>query len=266
MADDDPVQPDSGQGGDATGTPYQEYLDRIPEEVRGEVEPVFKEWDANYTRRSQEFADYKRGWEPFEQLGVNQRDPAAVQWAMQFVDALDDPNAIKSWYEQYAQERGLQPAAPAPADGEQEWIDPATTALVEQQLAAQLGPLARQVEEMSAWRSAQEQQRAETQALSEIKTQMDDLKAKHPDEFNADMVEKFVAPYIESDPEHAVQRAFSDWQTMRNQLEKDFLQSKANTPAAAESGGTAAAAPDGISTLKEAAAAAMEQLRANRTT
>lgn len=263
MADDDPVQPEPGQGGDATGTPYQEYLDRIPEEVRGEVEPVFKDWDANFTRRSQEFADYKRGWEPFEQLGVNQRDPAAVQWAMQFVDALEDPGAIKTWYEQYAQERGLTPAA---AQDESEYIDPATQALVEQQLQAQLAPLARQLEEVSAWRSAQEQQAAEQQALSDIKTQMADLKAKHPDEFNADMVEKFVAPYIESDPEHAVQRAFTDWQTMRNQLEKDFLQSKADTPAAAEGGGTPAAAPDGIKSLKEAAEAAMEQLRANRTT
>lgn len=258
----DPVQPEDGQGGEGGDAPYAEYLNRIPEEVRSEVEPVFRDWDSNTTRRFQEAAEYKRGWEPFEELGVNQRDPQEVQWAMQFVDALQNPSAIKEWFDGYAKENGLTPAQEAQL--EQEYVDPSVQALVEQQLQAQLGPVASQLAEMSQWRQNQEQQAREAQAMSQIKTEIDDLKAKHPDEFNEQMVEKLLPQYIESDPQHAVQRAFSDWQAIRSQIEKDTMQGKANAPAAAVSGGSADGAPEPISTLKQAAEAAMEQLRAGR--
>lgn len=260
---DDGVQPDEGQGAAGGDTPYAEYLDRIPEDARAEAEAAFKQWDADTTKKFQDHASYRKDWEPFEALGVNQRDPAEVEWAMQFVDALQNPQTIKEWYDQYAQERGLTTNDGSGED--EQYVDPSTQSFLERQLQAQLGPVASQLAELAQWREAQEQSRREAEAMSQIRSEIDSLKTRHPDEFNESMVEKLLPQYIESDPQHAVQRAFEDWQAIRNQIEKDALSGKADQPAGAVSGGSADGSPEPIRTLQQAAEAAMQQLRAGRT-
>lgn len=257
----DPAQP-SGQGGNGD-TPYAEYLNRIPEEVRSEVEPVFRDWDSNTTRRFQEAADYKRGWEPFEQLGVNTREPSEVEWAMQFVDALQNPQAIRDWYGEYAKDHGLSPAQNGEQQ-EEEFSDPSMQALIERTLQAQLGPVSSQLAEISNWREAREVEAREAQALTQIRSEMNDLKAKHPDDFNESMVEKLLPQYIESDPANAVSRAFADWQAIQAQVQTDWTQGKADQPGGAVSGGSADGSAEPISTLKQASDAALAQLRAGR--
>jgi hypothetical protein len=263
--DDEVVQPPEGQGDQSNSSPYAEYLDRLPEEVRGDVEPVFRDWDAQTTRKFQDAAEYRKQWEPLEQTGVSQRDPAEVQWAMQFVDALQNPSAIKEWFDEYAQQNGL--TAKEQQQLEQEYVDPTVESLVEQRLAAQLGPVANQLQELTEWRQAQEFGRAEAQAMAQIRTVVDELKAKHGDEFNEQMVEKLLPQYIQSDPQHAVERAFADWQQMLADVQKQTLQSKVDQPAGAESGGSAVGSPEPPvkgEALKMAAAQALEQLRANK--
>lgn len=262
----DPAQPD-GQGGTGGDAPYQAYLDRIPEEARGAAEEAFRDFDANTTRKFQDAADYRKQWEPLEATGVSQRDPAEVQWAMQFVDALSDPTAIQTWFTNYAKENGLTKAEQT--EIEQEYIDPSVQSLVEQRLEASLGPVAKQLQEMAQWRTDQEQQAREAQAMSEIRSEIDELKAKHGDEFDESLVEKLLPQYIDTDPTHAVARAFGDSQAIRSQIEKATLQGKADQPAAPTSGGSATGTPDPPpkgDALKHAAAQALEQLRANRVT
>jgi hypothetical protein len=263
MADnDDYAQPSEGQGEAGGDAPYAEYLNRIPEEARSEAEAAFKQWDSDTTRKFQDAAEYRRGWEPFEQLGVNQRDPAEIEWALQFVDALQNPTTIKDWYSQYAQEHGIAPEEPG---ADPEYVDPSMQSAFERMLQSQLGPVASQLAEMSQWRETQDQQYREAQAMAQIRSELDDLQSKHGADFNEAMVEKLLPQYIESDPQHAVQRAWDDWQAIRNQIETDAISGKANQPAGAVSGGTADGSPPEIHTLKDAAAAAMEQLRAGRT-
>jgi hypothetical protein len=263
MADSaDPVQPDQGQGDEANGggTPYDELLSRIPEEVRGQVEPVLRDWDANTTRRFQELAEKGRGWEPYEKLGVNQRDPEVLEWAMQFVDTLQNPAAIKEWYGNYARENGITVAQ---AEQEiNEYVDPSVTELVQQQT----GPLAQQLAELAQWRDAQERQAAEDQAMSQIRSEIDSLKSQHGDAFNEQAVEKLLPQYIESDPQNAVKLAFADWQAIQSQVQKDWTAEKASQPAGAVTGsgsGTPDPPPKGEA-LKYAAQQALEQLRAGR--
>src|ERR1035437_2050559 len=141
--DDEVVQPPEGQGDQSNSSPYAEYLDRLPEEVRGDVEPVFRDWDAQTTRKFQDAAEYRKQWEALEQTGVSQRDPAEVQWAMQFVDVLHNRSVIKEWFDEYAQQNGL--TAKEQQQLEQEYVDPTVESLVEQRLAAQLGPVANQL-------------------------------------------------------------------------------------------------------------------------
>lgn len=267
----EPVQPDEGQGGAGTAdAPYAEWLNRIPEEVRGDVEPVFKEWDANVTRRFQEASEYRKNWEPFEKVGVNKHDPAAVEWALQFYNAAQsNPQDIKEWYERYATENGLQAksevAAPEPALDE--FAGLYDTPNIEQILKQQLSPLQEQLQQLASWRENQERQAREQEALRMIEGQIADFRKKDPDAFagpGEQAIEKFIANYIETDPQHAVERAFNDWQTIRNQLEKETLQAKVNQPPPAESGGVPDGAPEQIRTLADANRVALERIRQSR--
>jgi hypothetical protein len=259
----DSVQPDEGQGHAA---PYQEYLDRIPEETRGQVEPIFKEWDANTTRRFQEASEYRKTWEPYEKLGVSSQDPDAVAWALQFYNAqAENPRAIQEWYEQYAAQNNLTPqqvqeAVQQPAAQDWEYVDPSVQVL-EDRLKQQLEPLTKQMEQLNSWREQQEQNYREQEALRMIEGQMADLKSKHPDVFNEAAVEKLIANYVETDPQHAVQRAFDDWQAIVSQIQRDTLQSKANSPSTPLQGGSLDGHAEPIRTLKEASRIALEQLR-----
>lgn len=270
----DVIQPeDAGQGdGGTSDTPYAEYLDRIPEEVRGQVEPVFKDWDSNVTRRFQEAAEYRKQWEPYEQTGINQISPDEAQWLLQFREARDaNPQAVKEWYEQYAEQNGLtqqeakqlQDQTQQQADQYGGWEDP-TAQQLKQQLEQQLGPIQQRLEAFAQWQEQQEFHVREEEANRYIRSQLDELKEKHPDEFNEEMVERLSAQYIESDPRNAVPRGFADWQKIRNQIQKDTLQSKVNQPAAAESGGTADAVPEEFKTLADANKAALARLREAR--
>lgn len=258
----DPVQPE-GQGDAGTGTPYDEYLSRIPEEVRDDVEPVFKDWDANVTRRFQDAAEYKKGWEPYEQAGVQQHSPEAIEWALQFYQAAqNDPQSIQQWFDAYAKERGLTPAQAAEQIQQQDefgQFDPSQQ--FEEQLKQRLSPVEQQLQEFAQWREQQDMNTRITQAKQYIDGQMAELEEKHGTEFNREAVEMFVPNFIESDPEHAVPRAYEAYQSMRNQIEKSALQGKVDAPSPAEGGGVPDGSPEALHTFKQAEAVAAEFLR-----
>ena len=274
MADQEPdaVQPE-GQGGDGQGAaPYQEYLERFPEEVRGDAEAVFKEWDANTTRRFQEAAEHQKAWEPYQEIGVRDIPPEEVQWLVQFRDAaLNNPQAVQEWYSAFAEQNGLTPQEAAQLqqqqqDGQQQVDDFFATddQAVARLLDERLGPLQQQVEQFNQWREQQDYQVRVAEAERFVEGQIEELKAQHPDEFDRELVEKLVGQYVDSDPEHAVQRAFDDSLKIIGQIESRALKGKAGQPAPAESGGVAVSAPEEVKTLQQAAEIAVERLRAGR--
>lgn len=271
MAVDDPVQPPEGQGGESqeNSAPWAEYLDRITdEEARGVAEEGFKAFDANTTRKFMEAAEYRKQWEPLEALGVNQRDPAEIEWALQVADAAtQSPADFQKWVNgEYAQANGLTPQEQQQLENETEYIDPAVQSL-QQRLEAQ----AQEIQELSGWRSTQEQQAAEQAASAQIESQLSELETKHPDEYDREKIDMLLPKYIygpDADPSNAVEKAFKDWQGIRAQIEKATLQGKVDTPPGAESGGSANGTEDPPPRgeyMKWAQAKALEQLRgANR--
>ncbi len=259
----DPAQPVEGQG-ETGDSPWASYLERFPEEVRDEAASAFREMEANTTRKFEQQAEYRKGWEPFEQLGVKDRDPAAVEWALQVADAAqNDPAAFQQWFEQtYAPANGLTPAQQL----DQEFEDPTAKELRE--LKAQFGQVTGQLGELSEWRSSQEQQRAQAEQMQGIEAELTALEKKHPDEYNRTMIEMFVDRQLKENPSpqdgpQVVRAAFADWQKARNDLEKDFLQSKADVPAPAEHGGNVNSAGEVDNSLKTAGIRALEQMRAH---
>jgi hypothetical protein len=246
----DPVQPeDSGQGGEgAQDAPYAEYLSRIPEDVRGDVEPVFKEWDASVTKRFQDAAEYRKSWEPYQQAGLNQYEPEYLAQAAQFAQvAQENPQAIQQWFQAYAQEHGLQAAQDAAEqmsefDGYQ---DPQQQ--LEKLLEDKLGPLSQGLEEISQWR-AQQEQAAQAAAYEQVLDgQLAELKSKHEETFKnfpgvEDMIQTYAAAHVNSNPgdwENAIPQAWQKAEGLINQVSKGTLQSKVDAPAPAEGGGVA---------------------------
>ena len=263
----EPVQSEEveDQGGDGHDAPYREYLDRIPEEARDEAEEAFKAWDADTTRKFQEASEYRKNWEPYEQSGINQFPVEDVQWMVQFRQALDDPQAVKQWYESYAQQAGLATDEPAKPQAEQgvpfdEFMG-ADPQQLQNLLKQELTPLQQQVEQFAEWRQQQEYAQRVSMAEAQIESQLEEIKAQHPDQFNREAIENFAGKYVNTDPEHAVQRGFADWQKVVAQIERDALQGKADAPAPAEAGGVAAATPEAPSTLEEANKQALERIR-----
>lgn len=261
------VQPDEveGQGGEGHEAPYADYLNRIPEDVRDEVEPIFKEWDANTTRRFQEHSEYRKQWEPLEQTGISQLSPEEAQWLVQFRQALDDPQSVKQWYDSYAREYGLQEQQAAQPQAEtaptvDEFLAPDTQQL-QALLKQELSPIQEQMQHMAEWRDQQEYAGRVAEAEQFVQGQLKELESQHPQEFNREAIEKLVPNYINSNPREAVNLAFADWQKIRAQIERDYAQGKADQPPPAESGGVAAATPDMPKTLAEANAQALEQIR-----
>ena len=272
----DDVQPDEGQGGGGEqDAPYAEYLNRIPEEVRGDVEPVFREWDANVTRRFQEHSQARERWAPYEELGVNRLSPDEVQWALDFRQAaVDNPQAVKEWFSQYAQTHNLtEPAPPPEPTYEQPTFDGYDDPQQQQQqferlLKQQLEPLQQKLEQYDQRWEQMEFAERKAEADRFVQGQLDELKAKHPDEFKIagefgaeKMIDRLIGPYIESDPRNAVQRAFSDYQSWRADIEKQTLQAKVDAPAPAEAGGAADVTPEKFSRIKDVEEQAREFLR-----
>ena len=273
----DEVQPDPGQGDvDVTGgQPYADYLTRVPEEVRGDVEPIFKDWNSNVNRRFEEHAEYKRSWEPYE--NVRQHQPEAVTEALQLYQAaLNDPQAFQQWFEQYAAERGLTPKQAA-AELEPEAMtfdqyDP--NAQLQQLLDQKLSPLQSQMEQFISRQQELEQQ-ATVQALSEqVGQEIAKLRAEHakdlPEKVQEqleDIIERFGMRYAGepgATPEQVVRRAWADFESLSNQLQTGALQSKVDQPEPAVSGEVADGAPPQIRTLAEANKIALQQMRASR--
>lgn len=85
-------QPDTGH--QAGPSPYQPYLEKIPESMRPLVEPAFKEWDANVTRQYQTYSQQLAAYQPYQEL-FNQYEPEALEQAVNMARLLnDDPQQI----------------------------------------------------------------------------------------------------------------------------------------------------------------------------
>lgn len=229
------VQPGPGQGAAPGDAPYAEYLDRIPEEHRGVVEPVFKEWDGNVTRRFQEHSEYRRRFEPYEQMGIDQYDPEGLAGLIEFAKLANDPTRsgdYRSWLEEQAQHHGLLQQQQQEEFGA-ELLDPAVQQLIEQATS----PLQQQIEQMTQWRQQFESQQQQQQIQSQLNQEFEALQQEHG-ELPRDVIESLAGRYIGSDP-RPIQRAFEDFQRFRGDIEQKVLAGKLNQPNTPNLQGTA---------------------------
>ena len=184
----DPVQPEGqGEVGESAGAqPYAEYLDRIPEQYRGDVEPVLKDWNSSVNKRFQDHAEFRKQWEPLQDTGIHQLPVEDVSWLVQFRQALEDPEVMQQWWDGYAQQNGLTRAQQhsledqgVSLDDFNGYQDPQVQQMLEKMLEERLGPVSQQLEQFSSRFQQQEQQAAQAEALTIIEGQVKALEKEH---------------------------------------------------------------------------------------
>lgn len=248
------VQPvGQGQGQESSGL-YD--LSSIPEQLRPAVEPAFKQWDANVTKKFQEHADYRKQWEPYEQLGLNNVQPENLQDLLAFNEMAQDPEQFDSWLREMAQERNLlesgqqQQQADPYADLYDEQGNELTPDSIKELIQEQVQPLYQQAQ-------AQQEQAAIQEATAMIQSELDALHEKHGD-FPDEVVCQLAMAY---DGPEGISQAFQDYQSIIAQAERGVVENKLAEPSVPERGGTANTAAPEIKTWDQAREAAIARLR-----
>jgi hypothetical protein len=234
MSEAEGVQPAAeggeSQGAEGNGGLYD--LSAVPEDLRSQVEPLFKQFDANVTKKFQEHADYRKGWEPYENLGLNEYDPEGLQQLLQFAEQnLTSEDALREFVTNTARENGwLDDGEPDPEMGEDDPVQ------------GELEDLRQQLSQITERDQAREQQQREqqigeyiTQEYERLKTEVGEL----PDEEAQDWVDARAAMYA-SDPEKrdkAIETAYRDYFAMIAKVETGLLKRKGDQPPAPEQGG-----------------------------
>jgi hypothetical protein len=103
---DSPQDPGTGTGTvepEEPKAPWADYLSDLPESVRPLVEPKFKEWDANVTKKFQEVHSTYEPLKVYESLAQQGHNPQFLAEAIQFVEAFNsDPEKVfKAMQEHY---------------------------------------------------------------------------------------------------------------------------------------------------------------------
>lgn len=249
-----PVQADGAAAPDAQGQAQDTNnglypdLSAVSPDIRDIVDPLLKQFEGNVTRKFQEAADFRKQWEPFQELGVQDLDPDDLKELLAFRDLAQDPEQFKAWYQAVGEEMGLGAQDMQPA------AQPTEPAALEQTLAKlldeRLGPIE------NAYRSQQEQAQL-AQAQSFIDGKLGELEQQHG-EFDSDAVCQLALAYEGAD---AIERGFADYQRLVGQVEKSVFEQKLQSPDGAVSGGRPATQVQPITDFGEAKKAALSMMQ-----
>ncbi len=242
------TQPEEGQGGESQGF-VESYLERnVPEDYRTHVEPYLRDVEKNTNERFREHADYRKQWEPYEELGLTEYDPESLQNLIQFAQMAADEDQFKEWVSSAAREMGLIDADEDIDDLEDE-DESDLEALLEQKLEERLKPL-----------TERERQREEQERINAASEQIDEeintLKEQYG-EFDEQIVYRFALPY---DGPDAIQQGFKDYQEWLSKTENGVLEGKDSTPPPPEGHGRADTTAKPITEFSEAKRLARERI------
>lgn len=201
------VEPDQGgagqEGGGAGPAPYQSYVDRFPEQFRGQAAEIFREWDGNVTRQQQSVQSRYAPWQQFTDAGYQ---PEYVTAATQLLDQIrQNPQEIIPWL---ASEAGVnwggqqdQGGNAAPEQQQPEWMSTLPPELVDR-----IGRMDK-VEQLAELLGQTMLQQQEEQQLNQELAQFDNYLAELAQQYG-DFDEDWVLAKIEAQqmsPEQAVQ-------------------------------------------------------------
>lgn len=220
----DPVETtDAPLASEPASAPWSQYLEPLPESVRPLVEPVFKTWDADVTKK---FQSLHSEYDPYKEL-IDGYEPDALQQAVALVDRLnEDPKAfIQMITEAFGLEAEQGTANAQVAQEPVEDLDPYEDRFGK--LETMLGKLA----EIIVGEREQTQQQQDQKALDDL---LSDLKTKHG-EFDEFYVLSLMGQGM--DPDKAVEQFKTSITSYASKLNEP--QSQAPTVVSQNGGGYA---------------------------
>jgi hypothetical protein len=230
------VQPSEGQGqGDATAGLYD--LSSVPDEYREHVERIAKDIDRNAQTKFREAADYRKQWQPFEDLGLTDQDPAQIRQMIELSQLLGDESTAQDAVLALAKHVGLE------VDGLDEEPEGEPDPNAE---------LRTQVERLAAAESERQQAQAQAQELERLQGEWDDIVQEHgpfTDEQQELIVELASRFDSEDEPLKAAHKLFNQ---IVGHGEQGLVKAKAGEPRAAEPAGRASTAVAPPETFEEA--------------
>jgi hypothetical protein len=220
------VQPEEGQGQPTTSL-YDEALSSVPEEYREYVEPHFKKWDSTVNPKLQEFAEFRKRYEPYEDL--TEYDPDSLRAMIEWSNGLDpeDPDTFREALLSLAASNG---------------IDLLTT---EDPDAEPADPVLSKLEELDQWRQQQEEERERQQFEQEEGTRLlnewNEVQATHGKDFTEQEAEtlRALATKFAATEDEPIKAAYEFITQLRGSAENDLVTKAPKQPAPAEAGGRA---------------------------
>lgn len=235
------VQPE-GQGQQDASTGLYD-LSSVPEEYRSHVERIAKDIDRNVNAKLQEAADYRKSWEPYQELGLHEYDPQGLSGLMQFAEALSDPQTARDALFNLAGALEIDLADGAGDPGE---LDPIHR--LEQQQAEMQAFLA-------AWQEEQALNAAKEEALQGYRSEFADVEKAHGKQFDDAEKQRLIGlakRFAASGEERPIEAAYAFINDIAGGAEKALVEAQPTPPAPAEPGGRASTAIQPVDSFEEA--------------
>jgi hypothetical protein len=245
------VQPQEGQGQQDAQTGLYD-LSTVPEEYRSHVEQHLKDIERNANAKFQEHAEFRKSWEPYAELGLNDVDPEGVAALMEFAQALSDPESARDAITNLAQalELDLGAAPEAEESGEPDVIE---------QLRAEIAELKqaytgdKEQQEIAALRQQADQAyRAEFAEVEQLNGKpFSREKGPNGEPSEADQLID-LARRFQMDTDEPIKAAYKFINSISGKAEKALVDSQPTPPAPAEPSGRASSSVQPVDTFEDA--------------
>lgn len=254
--------PEAGAKADAGANGLYD-LSSTPEELRPWAEDLVAQVSKNANQKFMEHAEYRKGWAPYEELGIRDMDPAELQELIDFrTNVLGDPETLQQWLGAVAAETGFTPELtqeqwieigdqqgffdpedggenPAGQQPDQQSLMDTITSVLEQRLAPLENFLAEQQTEQTVG-----------QIRQQLEQQLDSLEEEHG-EYDRDAVVRLAHAFDAEGSEDPIADAFQEYQRLRGTSQADLLDAKGDQPASALGTGQADTAPEQFDRLDD---------------
>lgn len=224
-------------------------INSLPEELRPVVEAKFKEFQADYTRKTQEIAPIRQVMSEF---GL---DADAAREALEFVHTIQsDPEALRNLYTNLAQQFGEDGGM---GDAED--------------FGHEVDPRDQQIQDLSTRLERFEQAQAMQQAEQQLTAAVSQVKSAHPDWGDSDIerVQKLAVVHMQqpnADIGRAMAAAAEEFKGWRDEVLGSYIDGKGNVTTGGTppiQTGTHSQTPESFSNLDDATKAALARFGAD---
>src|SRR4051794_32708583 len=77
---------------------HESFISSAPEHLRDAARELVPYWDPYVQRQFTDHANFRKSWEPYEQLGVNELDPGELEELLNFREIIQDEDQFRDWY------------------------------------------------------------------------------------------------------------------------------------------------------------------------